>query len=199
MSAPQEPAPTFYTKDQLLVQVELIEAIDIRFLPILQAIFSTGEWLWQSQPIPRKLIKALCLKDPLTDRFTCVFCPDRTFNQSGHTIEHIQQHFGLRPFHCTAPNWYGLSAHHRRVSAAEKVFLVRRPSCVRTSSKITPALMLSPAVSHVPITGKSGRAPFFGSFIDCHTVGRTSPAVSQGTSIVIFAKIVAFKTRSRPL
>ena len=110
----------FYTKDQLLVQLDLIEAIDIRFLPILQEIFKTGEWLWQSQPIPRKMIKALCLKDPLTDLFLCVFCPDRTFNQSGHTIEHLQQHFGLRPFRCTAPNWYGRD--FRRRSLQLKVF-----------------------------------------------------------------------------
>jgi len=153
MSTLQEPVPAFYTKDQLLVQIELIEAIDIRFLPILQAIFNTEEWLWQSQPIPRKLIKALCLKDPLTDRITCVFCPNRTFSQSGHTIEHVQQHFGLRPFRCTAPNWYGCGPPRRGVTAAESL-LVRRPSCVRTSSKITPALMLLPAASHVLTTGK---------------------------------------------
>src|SRR5258706_10962600 len=149
----QGPAHTFYTKDQLLVQVELIEAIDIRFLPILQAIFNTVEWLWQSQPIPRKLIKALCLKDPLTDRFICVFCPHSMFNQSGHTIEHVQQHFGLRPFHCTAPNWYGLGP-PSQVTAAESL-LARRLSCVRTSSKITPALMLLPGMSRVPTTGAS--------------------------------------------
>ena len=157
MSTPPAPAPAFYTKDQLLVQVELIQAIDIRFLPILQGIFNTMEWLWQSQPIPRKLIKALCLRDPLTDRFSCVFCPDRTFNQSGHTIEHVQQHFGLRPFCCTAPNWYQ-SRYSSQITAAE-VPLVQRPSCVRTSSKITPALMLLRGVSHVPTTGTSDK-PF---------------------------------------
>ena len=149
----QEPAPTFYTKDQLLVQRELFEAIDIHFLPILQAIFNTVEWLWQSQPIPRKLIKALCLRDPLTARFTSVFCPHRMFDQSEHTIEHIQQHFGLRPFHCTAPNWYGFCP-PSPVTAAESL-LARRLSCVKTSSNITPASMLLPGMSRVPTTGTS--------------------------------------------
>lgn len=107
MSTLQGPAPEFYTKDQLLVQVELIEAIDTRFLPKLQAIFSTAEWLRQSHPIPRKMITALCLRDPMTERFICVFCPYSTLKQSGHAVEHLQQHFGLRPFRCTVPNWYG--------------------------------------------------------------------------------------------
>jgi hypothetical protein len=111
---------TFYTKDQLTVQRELFEAIDLQFLPILDAIFSTEAWMWQSQPIPRGLIKALCLRDPLTDRFICAFCPDVTFNQAGRTIEHLQQHFGLRPFHCAAPDWYGLGPHRRSLQL--KVF-----------------------------------------------------------------------------
>jgi hypothetical protein len=135
MSALQGPAPTFYTKDQLLVQVELIEAIDIRFLPILQAIFNTEEWLFQNQPIPRKLIRALCLKDPLTDKFICVFCPDRTFNQSGHTIEHLQQHFGLRPFHCTAPNWYGFLGYPRLLFIAKFTCSLLNEKCVFFSAK----------------------------------------------------------------
>ena len=118
VGAPNLERPRFYHKDPLVCQTELIVAVDIRFLSVLNTIFSTEEWMWQSQPIPRKLLKALCLKDPLTDRFTCVFCPDRTFNQSGRAIEHLQQHFGLYPFYCT--KWYGLGPHCRSLQL--KVF-----------------------------------------------------------------------------
>ena len=152
MSTLQGPAPMFYTKDQLLVQLDLITAIDIQFLPILQEIFNTEEWLWQSQPIPQKMIKALRLKDPLTDLFACVFCPDHKFSQSGHTIEHLQQHFGLRPFRCTAPNWYGRGL--RRGSPPTEGILVQKPSCGRMSSRIISVPMVLPAMFHVPTTGK---------------------------------------------
>ena len=161
MSTPQGRAPAFYTKDQLMVTVELIEAIDIRFLPILQAIFNTEEWLWQSQPIPRQMIRGLCLKDPLTDRFICVFCPDCTFNQSGHAIEHLQQHFGLRPFLCIAPEWYGPWSSSG--TTATESLLVRKPSCVRMSSRITPAPTAFLAMFRVPMTGGSHNAPMFHS------------------------------------
>jgi len=151
---PQGPGTALYTRDQLAVQRELFEAIDIRFLPMLQAIFNSEEWICQNQPIPRKLIKALYLRDSLTDGITCVFCPDVTFNQHGRIIEHLQQHLGLRPFYCTEPNWYGLGPRTSQVTIAE-ILLVREHSCVNTTSKVTPAFMLLPAVCHVPTTGKS--------------------------------------------
>ena len=97
-------ASEFYTKDQLLVQRELFETIDMQYLPILESIFRTEEWLSQGWPIPRDMLHALCPLDTSTHEWVCAFC-SMSFKQRGRAIEHIEQHFGLRPFPCTAPNW----------------------------------------------------------------------------------------------
>jgi hypothetical protein len=69
MSTYQGPAPVYYTKDQLLVQLELIEAIAIRFLPKLQAIFNTEEWLSQSEPVrPTANDQSALIEGPLDRR-----------------------------------------------------------------------------------------------------------------------------------
>jgi hypothetical protein len=107
-------ASACYTKDPPCVQRELIEAVDIEFLPNLTAIFRTKEWIYQSAPIPRQMIIELCSKDPCTEEFRCCFCPDYTFKQSEHAIEHLHRHFGLHPFACTAQNWYDRGLRWRR-------------------------------------------------------------------------------------
>jgi hypothetical protein len=91
---------SFYVKDQLQVQKELIQAIDHQYLPILQDVFRTHQWLYQEEPLPRDTVKTLCPKDPGTRKFYCVFCPTVSFAQSTKAVEHIQQHLGMRPFDC---------------------------------------------------------------------------------------------------
>lgn len=83
--------------------MELIQAIDNQYLGILQDIFNTRQWLHQNEPLGREIIKMLCPKVPATKRFRCVFCPDKTFEQSTKAVEHIEKHLGLHPFDCM--NW----------------------------------------------------------------------------------------------
>lgn len=96
---------SLYIKDQLDVQVELFQAVDMQFLDSLKAIFNSQEWLYQEFPVPQRMLKCLCPRNHVIDQFVCAFCPGVTFAQPGRALEHIQQHFGLRPFQCTAPEW----------------------------------------------------------------------------------------------
>ena len=96
---------SLYTKDQLAVQRGLYEAVDMQFFDNLKAIFESQEWIYQDRPVPRQMLVSLCRRDHVTDQFVCAFCPGVTFTQHGRALEHIQQHFGLRPFQCTAPGW----------------------------------------------------------------------------------------------
>ena len=110
-SSSRQPYNTIYTKDNLKVQRELIERINAELLPELGAIFKTKEWLLQSDPIPRDLIKTLCLPGLQMGQVVCAFCPDSAFINTDRAIEHIQkEHLGLRPFCCTERNWWGPSA-----------------------------------------------------------------------------------------
>lgn len=104
-TAAMEPPAPCYTKDPLAVQRELIEAVDMQFLPALRAIFDTQEWILQSRPIPRRMLRALCPREPALEQCICAFCPTARFQQAGRALEHIQQHFGLRPFQCGEPAW----------------------------------------------------------------------------------------------
>lgn len=97
-----------YTKIQLEVQRELFEAIDISFCGVLEEIFKKEEWLYQDRPVPGRMLRPLCPLDPTIGRIICAFCPGVTFTQAGRALEHIQGHFGLRPFQCAAPEWYVL-------------------------------------------------------------------------------------------
>lgn len=90
---------SLYTKDQLVVQRGLYEAVDMQFFDALKAIFDSDEWLYQNRPVPRRMLRALC------PQCACPFCPGVTFTQASRALEHIQQHLGLRPFQCTAPDW----------------------------------------------------------------------------------------------
>lgn len=90
---------SLYTKDQLAVQRGLYEAVDMQFFDALKAIFESQEWLYQDRPVPRRMLRPLC------PQRACPFCPGVTFAQLDRALEHIQQHFGLRPFQCTAPDW----------------------------------------------------------------------------------------------
>jgi hypothetical protein len=113
MASSRQSHKAVYVKDQLTVQRELVDAIDIKFLPTLQAIFKTREWLLQSQPVPQRMIRGLCPRNPRRDnKVICAFCPDATFATPDRAIEHIQKdHFGMRPFSCTTVNWWGASSH----------------------------------------------------------------------------------------
>ena len=105
-SSSRQPYNTIYTKDNLKVQRELIERINAELLPDLEAIFKTKEWLLQSAPIPRDLIKPLCPPGLQMGQVVCAFCPDSAFINTERAIEHIQKdHLGLRPFCCTEPKW----------------------------------------------------------------------------------------------
>jgi len=102
MSSPSlSTSPQFYQKDQLQVQMNLIQAVDSQYLGTLQEIFNTHQWLHQTEPLGREAIKALCPKDPVTKKFGCVFCQGLALGQSTKAVEHIQQHLGLYPFDCT--------------------------------------------------------------------------------------------------
>ena len=94
-----------YTKIQVDVQRELYEAVDMQYFDALKAIIESPQWIYQDRPIPRGMLRSLCPRTPDIDRCVCAFCPDVSFSQVGHALEHIQQHFGLRPFQCTAPDW----------------------------------------------------------------------------------------------
>jgi hypothetical protein len=94
-----------YTMDQLAVQRELYEAVDMQFFYALEAIFKSHEWMYQDRPVPQEMLKSLCPRNHALDRCVCAFCPGVTFTQPGRALEHIQQHFGLRPFQCPAPDW----------------------------------------------------------------------------------------------
>lgn len=96
---------SLYIKDKLVVPVELYQAVDMQFFDNLKAIFESDEWLYQELPVPQQMLKRLCPRNHVTDQFVCAFCPGVTFTQPGRALEHIQQHFGLRPFQCTAPDW----------------------------------------------------------------------------------------------
>lgn len=95
-----------YTKDHLAVQRELYEAVDMRFFDALDAIIKSTEWKYQTLPVPREMLRALCPRDPVINQSVCAFCPNERFGQAGRALEHIQQHFGLRPFQCSELNWY---------------------------------------------------------------------------------------------
>jgi hypothetical protein len=94
-----------YIKDKLTVQWELYDAVDMRFFDALDAIINSQEWRYQNRPIPREMLRALCPRDPSMHQSICAFCPNERFGQAGRALEHIQQHFGLRPFQCSEPNW----------------------------------------------------------------------------------------------
>jgi hypothetical protein len=107
--------PPLYTEmEPMDVQRRLIEAVDMRYLEIVKGIFKSDEWQGQTfgpdnqVPIPKATLRLLCPRDPATERFTCAFCPGVTHSQSGHALEHIQDHFGMRPFACAAENWWVL-------------------------------------------------------------------------------------------
>ena len=94
-----------YNEDQLTVPMELYDAVDMQFFPALKAIFDSEEWLLQERPIPRGMLRALCIRDPSINQCICAFCPNKRFEQAGRALEHIQKHFGLRPFQCAEPTW----------------------------------------------------------------------------------------------
>ena len=111
---------TIYVKDPLRVQRELIEAIDPKLLPKLQALFYTKQWEQQNDPVPRHMIRPLCSCNPQTNHIVCVFCPDSAFVNTDRAIEHIQKdHLGLRPFCCREPNWWDASSLSLRVGNAQ--------------------------------------------------------------------------------
>ena len=94
-----------YTKDQLAVQRKLYETVDMRFFNALDVIIRSPGWIKQDSPIPREMLRALCPRDPYINQIICAFCPNERFGQAGRALEHIQQHFGLRPFQCSELNW----------------------------------------------------------------------------------------------
>jgi hypothetical protein len=100
--------PQYYEYIPNLVEQELWGAIDPQNTNdqrLLHAIFQSQEWKSQSAPISEDYIRQLRhqLDLPSGVVYRCPFCAV-TEGEANHMTEHIQAHFGLRPYSCG--QWY---------------------------------------------------------------------------------------------
>ena len=73
--------------------------------PLLHAIFESPEWKSQCAPVPDEFFRQLRHQLELQSGvvYACPFCTVTEY-EANHMTEHIQEHFGLKPYPC--PEWY---------------------------------------------------------------------------------------------
>lgn len=98
--------PQYYQLEQSSVEGQLLDCLENENdRRLLYAIFQSSEWKFQNAPIPETLIRQLRhhVETSSGTVYLCPFCAVIE-KEANHMTEHIQGHFGLRPYYCS--QWY---------------------------------------------------------------------------------------------